>query len=362
MALRIRIVLLLVLSSSLLVHLAHAFSTHIAPQGSRKQCLEHKHQGSLVFGFTHPSTTRIPCQRSPLAATTFLLASSTLDVNGLFQDEVATKDPYDIATSLLEILVQRRKDEVDTSFEAWIRRLTKSYKLERQRQAKTIELLMEELQQYGQSKERKGVFDKAASRPAHTYDVTESLLNGFFCTLYWYMPNVADPSTAPKPIWEQVSLKDSNIKGQQYYERNDFEEAVVNYSEIWGKSVFLTAGGTLAPIDGTIVPKVQADQGSPPPRNALKRIVPNSRTLRMCPDVFRVDATKVTLHLFGMKFDLPIRGSSNLVILYADPRIRIFVSPMESKTAVGNWEEAGLVVAQVRSDLVLGQEPVMDLR
>jgi hypothetical protein len=34
---------------------------------------------------------------------------------------------------------------------------------------------------------------------------------------------------------------------------------------------------------------------------------------------------------------------------------------MESKSRVGNWEEAGLVVVQVRSDLVLG-EPKIDLR
>ena len=34
------------------------------------------------------------------------------------------------------------------------------------------------------------------------------------------------------------------------------------------------------------------------------------------------------------------------------PRLRIFVSPMESRSVVGDWESAGLVVVQVRSDLV----------
>lgn len=286
----------------------------------------------------------------------------------LLQDELADMDSYDIATILLELLVQRYKDENDNSFEAGIRRLTQSYKTERKRQARKIEILMEELQQYYRLFETSsdagllaflGTSKRKFNRPAHTYDVTESLLaSGFFCTLYWYMPNFAGDN-APKPIWEQVSLKQSNIKGQQYYERNDFEEAVINYSEIWGQDVFLTAQGTFTPIDG--IEQSTGTETDPSPRNGLKRIVADSRTLRTCPDVFRVDATKVTLHWFGMKFDLPIRGSSNLVILYADPRIRIFVSPMESKTAVGNWEEAGLVVAQVRSDLVLG-EPVIDLR
>ena len=156
----------------------------------------------------------------------------------------------------------------------------------------------------------------------------------------------------------QVSLKQGNIKGQQYYLRNDFEEAVINYSEIWGRTVFLTAEGTFAPVDGIMERNADPQKT---PRNALKRIDPKSRTLRTCPDVFQVDATKVSLHAFGLTLDLPIQGSSNLVIAYADPRIRIFVSPVESKTAVGNWEEAGLVVAQVRSDLVLGDED-FDLR
>ncbi|KAL3922173.1 MAG: hypothetical protein SGILL_002346 [Bacillariaceae sp.] len=280
----------------------------------------------------------------------------------LFREELADKDPYDIATILLELLVQRRNDEADTSFLANFRRMDQT---ERIRQARMIEILIEELQQYGD--DTKGLFrglaKSAFNRRAHTYDVAESLLSsGFFCTLYWYMPNVEDPTTATKPIWEQVSLKRSNIKGQQYYHRNDFEEAVINYSEIWGQAVFLTAEGTFAPIGNVAEqpPNAQSEQPTAT-RNAVKRIVRNSRSLRTCPDVFQVDATKVTLHLFGIKLDLPIRGSSNLVILYADPRIRIFVSPLESKTAVGNWEEAGLVVAQVRSNLVLG-DPVIDLR
>ena len=65
-----------------------------------------------------------------------------------------------------------------------------------------------------------------------------------------------------------------------------------------------------------------------------------------------MDATKIILSVFGLTFDFSIKGSANLVVLYADPRLRIFVSPMESRSVVGDWESAGLVVVQVRSDLV----------
>ncbi|KAG7343999.1 hypothetical protein IV203_022007 [Nitzschia inconspicua] len=256
-------------------------------------------------------------------------------------------DPYDIATLLLNLVVDRRAEEVEDTFEAWVRRLTPSYKIKRQEQRLQIENLVDQLQQYGKRSNERTKFGKPPTiRPTLTYDVMESLLaSGFFCTLYWYTPG---DDNAPKPIWEQVSLKKNNIKGQQYYERNDFEEAVINYSEIWGRSIFLTAEGTFSPMDGILE---KPNQSPPPKRNALSRLVPNSRSLRTCPDVFQVDATKVTLHILGFELELPIQGRSNLVILYADPRIRIFVSPIESKTVVGNWEEAGLVVVQVRNDL-----------
>jgi hypothetical protein len=285
-------------------------------------------------------------------------ASTRLSVSRNENDD-GDNDAYAIATDLMNLVVERRNEEIDDSFEAWVRRLTPSYQTKRQQEQQEIEALIESLQLYGRPDNKRGGgwFGKSAAastnrRRRHTYNVMDSLLaSGFFCTLYWYTPNQVD---APKPLWEQVSLKKSNIKGQQYYERNDLEEAVINYAEIWGRSIYLTAEGTFWPIDGILPPSMDSSPAPPSPkRNALSRLVPGSRSLRTCPDVFQVDATKVTLHVFGMELQLPIRGSSNLVIVYADPRIRILVSPMESQTVVGNWEEAGLVVVQVRSDLVM---------
>jgi len=49
--------------------------------------------------------------------------------------------------------------------------------------------------------------------------------------------------------------------------------------------------------------------------------------------------------------DLPfIQGKGLVRILYADPKIRIFLSPTQGD---GGWEDKGLIVVQVRQDLVL---------
>ena len=91
------------------------------------------------------------------------------------------------------------------------------------------------------------------------------------------------------------------------------------------------------------------------------RTVPGSQTLRTCPDIFQVDVSGGAIHCesLGIQIPLPIAGSSNLVVVYADPRLRILLSPTSSESVVGNWEESGLVVVQVRSDLALSGE---DLR
>lgn len=290
-------------------------------------------------------------------------------------------DAYGVASRLLTLVLERHAEEAEDSFEAVIRRLTPSYTAERQQQQVQTERLIEMLQQYEKSSSAAAVdgggwfgsmTKKQNAAPPHTYDVMDSLVSakGFFRTLYWYTPN--DPD-APPPIWEQTSLKASNVKGQHYYVRNDdLQLAVINYSEIWGRSVYLTAEGTLAPIkngyieDDDISNDKKSNTKAMTKRNvASVRNNNKSRSLRRtCPDVFRVDATKVTLHVLGAELQLPIRGSSNLVVVYADPRLRIFVSPMESQSIVGNWEEAGLVVVQVRSELVAASndDALVDLR
>ena len=315
---------------------------------------------------------------------------------------------YDVATQLLNLVLNKRDDEIikNTLFDGWIKRRRRnttssssSYenqKLQQQQSNHNIENLIERLtrptidiieeQEQEQKQDRKGnIFNRnniqssSLTTTPPTYDPTESLFDcGFFCTLYWYYPNnnnnnnkikESEGNAAPKvkekpPIWAKLSLLPSNIKGQQYYLSNNFQQSVINYSEIYGRNIHIKAEGTLYPIssntntnngsssssgsDDTLSSSSLSSSSSSP-----VVVLKNSRKLRTTlPDIFRVDATKIILSIFGLTINFSIKGSANLVVLYADPRIRIFVSPMESRSVVGNWEEAGLVVVQVRSDLV----------
>lgn len=175
--------------------------------------------------------------------------------------------------------------------------------------------------------------------------------------------------------------------------------SVINYSEIWDRVVYTTADGTFIPLVGeggrdneeednkdlqntsscsssnnnNGKPKLFGIRNLSQGKNQQQRkksyctssVVDNkNRKLRNLPDTFQVTATGGTLHLLGGLVLVPlpfIVGSSKLVTLYSDPRLHIFVSPLESRSVVGNWDEAGLVVVQVRNDLVNG-DPPNDLR
>ena len=278
--------------------------------------------------------------------------------------DTATTERYDTATELLELLLEQRNEDIEPPFEAWFRRNTPSYERLREERSKKIEALIERLTlpTLGETQPAPtGFVDRLwpqQKQASFYYDPESSLFgSGFYCTLYFYYPNTAASSSGngkppEDPIWEKTSLKASNIKGQQYYVRNDFQQSVINYSEVWGPAVTIKAEGILTPIgdgDNDEAADRPGRIGFAGPSIQTKE---DSRTLRRLPDVFRVDATKISASIFGVSLDFDIQGSANLVVLYADPRIRIFVSPLPSETVVGNWEEAGLVVAQVRGDLV----------
>ena len=282
-------------------------------------------------------------------------------------------DLYDAATQLLNLVLKKRDEEIENTFESWIKRRTSSYKDMKNEQFSQIESLIEQLTgptlEIEKERKRKRrfhetIFGRSEPLLMPRYDPTELLFgSGFFCTLYWYYPNnnVAknNETREEDPLWEQLSLIPSNIKGQQYYLCNNFQQLVINYSEILGSDIFVTAEGTLSPISSSSSSNVNANA------NTNKKVsfsdafpssssspVKNSRRLRTLPDVFKVDAKKISLSIFGFTSKFSIQGNANLVVLYTDPRIRIFVSPIESRSFVGNWEEAGLVVVQVRSGLV----------
>ena len=270
---------------------------------------------------------------------------------------------YDVATQLLDLVLEKRNEDIEPPFEAWRRRNgnsnTPSYEQLQKERSSAIEALIEQLTlpalgDTTNNKKGAGFLDRLRPPPKPCYyDPVESLYgSGFYCTLYFYYPNTSSDSDSSNdskppedPIWEKTSLKASNIKGQQYYIRNDFQQSVINYSEVWGPDVTITAEGVLTPI-------VEEQGNNKNNDTPLVKTKKGSRSLRKLPDVFRVDATKISAKIFGLFLDFNIKGSANLVVLYADPRIRVFVSPLASETVVGNWEEAGLVVVQVRGDLV----------
>jgi len=79
--------------------------------------------------------------------------------------------------------------------------------------------------------------------------------------------------------------------------------------------------------------------------------------LVQCPADYSVQVTEASLQFFGTSIKVPISGMGKLRVLYADPKLRIFVSPMD--TSKVKWEEKGLIVVQIRTsetDLVGADE------
>ena len=195
---------------------------------------------------------------------------------------------------------------------------------------------------------------------AWTYDPNESIYGPLYCTVAAFTPN--DPNHAP-PLWERISLKDDNIKGQQYTARArqdppDIAGTLINYSEIWGKALHLRATGTSVPVQN----KTSSSKPSSFWWDALLPSINNPSQKRTCPDDYVATVNGASLHLGNFVWKLPIEGSSILRVLYADPQLRIFISPATSDSVVGAWEESGLVVVQVRSDLVTPNGQIIDLR
>ena len=74
-------------------------------------------------------------------------------------------------------------------------------------------------------------------------------------------------------------------------------------------------------------------------------------SLIQCPADFVVTVNKASIFL-GSKslLDIPVSGEGYLRVLYADSKLRIFVSP--TSTTDDRWEKAGLTVAQVSIELL----------
>ena len=180
----------------------------------------------------------------------------------------------------------------------------------------------------------------------------------------------------PTPLWESLGgffLSDNNIQGQKYTYTAE-EMSVINYAEILGPGTchrnnnpivvyasthhrrsclafHLRAYGTYAPSDDTS--SSTAKESTNPFSNLLASLaspVSSQGTLLQCPVDFTVKVNRASFRILGQSINVPIAGTGYLRVLYADFRLRIFVSP--KSTTDDRWEKSGLVVAQIRADLV----------
>ena len=75
-----------------------------------------------------------------------------------------------------------------------------------------------------------------------------------------------------------------------------------------------------------------------------------TKELLKCPVDYIASVEKGTIVFLNNEFDIKIAGKGTVRVLYADPKMRIFVNVDDNTDA--RWEKDGLLVVQVRGDLV----------
>lgn len=165
------------------------------------------------------------------------------------------------------------------------------------------------------------------------------------------------------PLWEKIgSGAVRNVKGQKY---NLNDQTFTNYAEIWGDSLCLKANGKLSkkgPVQAQLDFSSQADGN---PFSAIASFFgsnannagggTNQSSLLPTPFDYEARVTGASISIWN-KFvlNLSIEGTGTVRVLYADENLRIFVSPTDTNVTKGggDWESEGLIVVQVRVDLV----------
>jgi hypothetical protein len=158
------------------------------------------------------------------------------------------------------------------------------------------------------------------------------------------------------PLWEKIgSGAVRNVKGQKY-DLND--QTFTNYAEIWGDSLCLKANGKLSEKGPVQVKLDSSSQADGNPFSAIASLFgSNNAGGRTKPTPFDYEArvTGASISIWN-KFvlNLSIEGTGTVRVLYADENLRIFVSPTDTNVTKGggDWESEGLIVVQVRVDLV----------
>lgn len=192
------------------------------------------------------------------------------------------------------------------------------------------------------------------------------------------------------PLWEKIggSGRVRNVKGQKYVLPDDDGDkkkkksgTFVNYAEIFGENFYLRASGNcedvgptvaaasndspnnnnngLLPMMGALLaslfgPATTTTTGDGGPGERRRRRS-SSATLLPTPYDYSATVTGASIVLFRkFSLDLAIEGTGTVRVLYADENLRVFVSPKDTNVTRGggDWESEGLIVVQVRVDLV----------
>eukprot|EP00804_Cyclotella_cryptica_P023507 CCRYP_012165-RA/>CCRYP_012165-RA protein AED:0.03 eAED:0.03 QI:211/1/1/1/0/0/2/320/273 len=169
----------------------------------------------------------------------------------------------------------------------------------------------------------------------------------------------SDQFTRDTPLWEKIAVGGGrNVKGQRYTLSDETSGEFVNYAEIWGQNLYLKAVGKFndkGSVSSSIGPYAESSNN---PFEFLAPLVANLRgkeQLKPTPYDYEAIVTGASFVLFQKySFDVAIAGKGVVRVLYADPNLRIFLSPTDTNvtTGGGDWESAGLIVVQVRFDLV----------
>ncbi|KAL9182561.1 hypothetical protein ACHAXT_013213 [Thalassiosira profunda] len=162
------------------------------------------------------------------------------------------------------------------------------------------------------------------------------------------------------PLWEKIGIGGRTVKGQKYMLGNGDEGTFCNYAEIAGENFYLKAVGNCK-SNGPVELESSGKGSDGNLFGALASLFNNDSyrqsTLLPTPYDYSATVTGASIVLFqNLSLDLSIEGTGTVRVLYADQNLRIFLSPTDTnvKKGGGDWEKEGLVVVQVRVDLVYG--------
>ncbi|KAL7537866.1 hypothetical protein ACHAXR_008135 [Thalassiosira sp. AJA248-18] len=167
------------------------------------------------------------------------------------------------------------------------------------------------------------------------------------------------------PLWAKIGAGAvRNVKGQKYTLEGDTSGTFANYAEILGKNFYLKAVGDFSdegPVQ-SIRPSSENESQTNNPLVALASLFSpgngnkkQQSKLLPTPYDYSATVTGASIVLFQQfSLDLSIEGTGTVRVLYADENLRIFLSPTDTNVTKGggDWESEGLIVVQVRVDLV----------